>query len=57
MDATVFKRWFLEVFVPFFCARTEHHVNRILDNMGGHDGISHPNITVIELPLNTTAIY
>jgi len=35
-DASVFKRWFEEVFVPAVQARTAHHVYLIMDNLGCH---------------------
>jgi len=56
-DASVFERWFEEVFVPTVQARTAHHVYLIMDNLGCHSSISHPQVTIIELPPNTTAVY
>jgi len=56
-DAFVFKRWFEEVFVPAVQARTAHHVYLIMDNLGCHSSISHPQSTIIELPPNATAVY
>jgi len=56
-DASVFKRWFEEVFVPTVQARTAHHVYLIMENLGCHSSISHPQVTIIKLPPNTTAVY
>jgi len=56
-DASVFKRSFEEVFVPAFQARTAHHVYLIMDNHGCHSSISHPQVTIIKLPPDTTAVY
>jgi len=56
-DASVFKRWFEEVFVPAVQARTAHRVYLIMENLGCHSSISHPQVTIIELPPNTTAVY
>jgi len=56
-DASVFKRWFEEEFVPAIQARTAHHVYLIMDNLGCHCSISHSQVTIIELPPNTTAVY
>jgi len=56
-DASAFKRWFEEVFVPAVQARTAHHFYLIMDNLGCHSSISHPQVTIIELPPNTTALY
>jgi len=55
-DASVVKRWFEEVFVPAVQARTAHHVNLIMDNLGFHSSISHPQVAIIELPPNSTAV-
>jgi len=44
-DASVFKRWFEEVFVPEIQARIAHHVYLIMDNLGCHSSISHPQVT------------
>jgi len=56
-DPSVFKRWFEEVFVPAVQARTAHHVYLIMDNLCCHSSISHPQITIMELPPNPTAVY
>jgi len=56
-DASVFKRWFDEVFVPAVRARTRHQVYLIIDNLGCHSSIANPKVTIIELPLNTTAVF
>jgi len=56
-DASVFKRWFEEVFVPAVQAGTAHHVYFIMDNLGCHSSSSHPQVTIIELPPNPTAVY
>jgi len=56
-DASVFKRWFEEVFVPAVQSRTAHHVYLVTDNLGCHSSISHPQVSIIELPPNTTAVY
>lgn len=56
-DATVFKRWFHEVFLPSLRTRTGCHVYLIMDNLGCHSDIADPQVTVIELPPNTTAVY
>jgi len=56
-EASVFKRRFEEVFVPAVQARTVHHVYLIMDNLGCHCSIPHPQVTIIELPPNPTAVY
>ena len=56
-DASVLKRWFEEVFVPAIQARTAHHVFLIMDDIGCNSSLSHPQVTIIELPPNTTAVY
>jgi len=56
-DASVFKRWSEEVFVPAVQARTAHHVYFIMENLGCHSFISHPQVTIIELSPNPTAEY
>jgi len=56
-DASVFKRWLEEVFVPAVQARTAHHVYLIMDKLGCHSSISHPQVAIIELPPNQTAVY
>lgn len=56
-DNHVFKRWFFEVFVPALRPRTASHVYLILDNLSCHTEIAHPQVTIIELPPNTTARY
>ena len=56
-DGHVFKRWFFEVFVPGLRTRTASHVFLILDNLSCHSEIGHPQVTIIELPPNTTARY
>jgi len=43
--------------VPAVQARTAHHVNLIMDNLGCHSSISHLQVTIIELPPNATAVY
>jgi len=43
--------------VPAVQARTAHHVYLIMDNLSCHSSISHPQVTIIELPPNTTAVY
>ena len=43
--------------MPAVQARTAHHVYLIKDNLGCHSSISHPQVTDIELPPNTTAVY
>ena len=55
-DGHVFKLWFNEVFIPGVRSRTGSHVYLVLDNLGCH-AASHPQVTVIELPPNTTAVY
>jgi len=56
-EASVFKRWFEEVVVPAVQARTVHHIYLIMDNLGCHSSIPHPQVTIIELPPNPTAVY
>lgn len=56
-DKTVFKRWFFEVFLQAVRARTRSHVILIMDNLGCHSVISDPQVTIIELPPNTTAVF
>jgi len=56
-DGEVFKRWFDEVFVASLRTRTASHVYLVLDNLGCHAQVSHVQVTVIELPPNTTAVY
>jgi len=56
-DASIFKRWFDEVFVPAVRARTRHQVYLIMDNLGCHSSIANPQVTIIELPPNTTAVF
>jgi len=56
-DGDVFKRWFDEVFVAGLRTRTASHVYLVLDNLGCHVQVSHAQVTVIELPPSTTAVY
>lgn len=56
-DTNVFQRWFQEVFLPAIKRRTRSHVFLIMDNLGCHGDISDPQVTIIELPPNTTAVY
>ena len=56
-DASVFKPWFDEVFVSAVRARTRHQVYLIMDNLSCHGSIANPQVTIIELPPNTTAVF
>lgn len=57
MDGHVLKRWFFEVFVPGLRTQTASHVFLILDNLSCHADIEHPQLSIFELPANTTALY
>eukprot|EP00170_Pyropia_yezoensis_P002161 contig_9087_g2165 len=56
-DTSIFKRWFDEVFLPAVRQRTGNQVVLILDNLGCHSDLSDEQVTIIELPPNTTAVY
>jgi len=56
-DGDTSKRWFDEVIIESLHARTASHVYLVLDNLGCHFQVSHAQVTVIELPSNTTAVY
>lgn len=56
-DKTVFTLWFFEVSFQAVLARTRSHVILIMDNLGCHSVISDPQVTIIELPPNTTAVF
>jgi len=56
-DSNIFARWLSEVFVPELRTRTGSQVDLILDNFKSHSRVSDPQVTVIELPPNITAVY
>lgn len=41
--------------MPSLRTRTASHVYLVLDNLSCHAEISHPQVSIMELPLNTTA--
>jgi len=56
-DSNIFARWLSEVFVPELRTRTGSQVYLNLDNLKSHSRVSDPQVTVIELPPNATAVY
>jgi len=45
------------MFVPGLRTQTASHVFLILDNLSYHSEVRHPQVSIIELPPNTTARY
>eukprot|EP00170_Pyropia_yezoensis_P005132 contig_20994_g5146 len=57
MDGTVFKRWVEEVFLQHVRAFTDEKVALIVDNLASHADIDDPQLVLICLPPNSTALF
>ncbi|KAK1862714.1 hypothetical protein I4F81_005281 [Pyropia yezoensis] len=57
MNGTVSKRWVEGVFLPLVRAFTDEKVALIVDNLASHADIDDPQLVLICLPPNSTALF
>jgi len=57
MDANVYKKLSITVFVPAVRARTSLPVALVVDNCGAHSKLEHPQVATIPLPPNVTSVH